>query len=67
MNPLQLMQMLTSLQSNPIQFLTGRGFNIPQGLTSPEAMVNHLVKSGQVNQNTINMAMETARQMGVKL
>lgn len=67
MNPIQLMQMLTSLQSNPMQFLAGRGFNIPSGVASPEAIVNHLVKSGQVNQNTINMAMQTARQMGVKL
>ena len=67
MNPLQLMQMVTSLQNNPMQFLSGRGFNLPFNMTNPEQIARHLVNSGQVKQNDINQAMQIAGQMGIRL
>ena len=67
MNPMQMGQMLQSLRNNPLSFLASKGFNVPQGINNPQQMVNHLVNSGQVNQNTINQAMQMANMMGIKL
>lgn len=60
MNPMQMGQMLQSLRNNPLSFLASKGFNVPQGINNPQQMVNHLVNSGQVNQNAINQAMQMA-------
>lgn len=65
MNP-QMMQMLASLKSNPVQFLASKGKNVPQGMIDPEQIVKHLINSGQVNQDAINQAMQMASQMGIK-
>ena len=67
MNPMQMGQMLQSLKNNPLSFLASKGFNVPQGINNPQQMVNHLVNSGQVNQNAINQAMQMANQMGIKI
>lgn len=67
MNPMQMGQMLQSLRNNPLSFLASKGFNVPQGINNPQQMVNHLVNSGQVNQNAINQAMQMANMMGIKL
>lgn len=66
MNPMQMGQMLQSLKNNPLSFLASKGFNVPQGINNPQQMVNHLVNSGQVNQNAINQAMQMANMMGIK-
>ena len=66
MNPMQMGQMLQSLRNNPLSFLASKGFNVPQGINNPQQMVNHLVNSGQVNQNAINQAMQMANMMGIK-
>ena len=67
MNPMQMGQMLQSLKNNPLSFLASKGFNVPQGINNPQQMVNHLVNSGQVNQNAINQAMQMANQMEIKI
>jgi len=67
MNPMQIMQMLTNLKSNPLSFLASKGLNVPQGINDPEQMVRHLINSGQINQNAINQAMKMADQMGIKI
>lgn len=67
MNPMQMGQMLQSLRNNPLSFLASKGFNVPQGINNPQQMVNHLVNSGQVNQNAINQAMQMANMMGIKI
>ena len=66
MNPMQMGQMLQSLRNNPLSFLASKGFNVPQGINNPQQMVNHLVNSGQVNQNAITQAMQMANMMGIK-
>lgn len=56
MNP---MQMIQQLQANPIQFLQRAGFNVPSNLNDPNAIIQHLMNSGQISQQRY----EQARQM----
>ena len=57
-----MMNMLQQLKANPIQFLMERKFNIPQEVgNDPQSILNHLVNSGQVNQNQINAAYQMAQ------
>ena len=56
MNP---MQMIQQLQANPIQFLQRAGFNVPSNLNDPNAIIQHLMNSGQISQQRC----EQARQM----
>lgn len=53
----QMIGMLSQLKQNPMQFLMRRRFNVPQNLgTDPQAILNHLVNTGQVSQQQINSA-----------
>lgn len=58
MNPSNLLGMLNSLMSNPLSLLTQRGFNLPQNLNDPQAIVQHLLNSGQISQDQVNQAMQ---------
>lgn len=68
MNNLQaLMQMLPQLKSNPMQFLMQRRLNIPQNMMNdPQAIMNHLLQTGQVNQSQVNSAYQMAQQFGIR-
>ena len=59
MNP---MQMLQQLKSNPAAFLRQAGVNVPENLNDPNAIIQHLLNSGQVSQQ----AYEKARQMAAQ-
>jgi Tfp pilus assembly protein PilF len=62
------MNSLNQLMQNPKQFLMQRKMNIPeQYYNNPQEAVNYLVQSGQVNQDTLNIAMQLAQKMGIKL
>lgn len=54
-------QMLNQLKSNPAQFLLSRKFNIPQNISDPNAIIQHLLSTGQVSQNQINNAYQMAQ------
>lgn len=55
--------MLQQLKANPLQFLMQRRFNIPQGMSAdPNAILNHLMQTGQINQRQINNAYQMAQQ-----
>lgn len=58
MMPNQMMSMLGQLKANPMQFLMQRRMNLPQGINvnDPQAILNHLVQTGQVSQQQINNA-----------
>lgn len=56
MNP---MQMIQQLKANPIQFLQRAGFNVPNNLSNPNDIIQHLMNSGQISQQNY----ERARQM----
>lgn len=57
----QMLGMLQQLKSNPLQFLMQRRMNIPQGVNDPQAILNHLVQTGQVSQEQVNLAYQMAQ------
>lgn len=59
-NPLAMLQ---QFKSNPLQFLMQRKMNIPQNLpmNDPQAILNHLLSTGQVSQQQINNAYQMAQ------
>lgn len=59
MNP---MAMLNQLKSNPLGFLRQKGFNIPDNISDPNAIIQHLMNTGQINQQTYNQARQMAQQ-----
>ena len=58
-----MLGMLQQLKANPLQFLMQRRMNISQGvsMTDPQAILNHLVSTGQVTQAQINSAYQMAQ------
>lgn len=44
---------LQQLRRNPVAELAQHGYTIPQGMTDPHQMVDHLIQSGQVPQNRL--------------
>ena len=66
-NQPNIMQMVQQLKSNPAQFLMQTKYKIPQNMMNdPNAIINHLVSSGQVSQEAYNRAYNMARQFGSK-
>jgi len=58
-----MMQMLQQLKNNPLQFLMQRRFNIPQEIAhDPNAILNHLLSTGQVSQGQVNAAYQQGQQ-----
>ena len=58
----QMLQSLQQLKSNPMQFLMQRRFNIPPNISSdPNAILNHLMQTGQVNQQQVNAVYQMAQ------
>lgn len=56
MNRLNMMQMISQFRQNPMAMLSRR-FNIPNGMQSPQDIVQYLLNSGQVTQEQVNQAM----------
>lgn len=48
---------LQRLKSDPVGALKQIGLNVPNGMTNPQQIINHLVQSGQLPQNRLTMAM----------
>lgn len=67
-NQPNMMQMLNQLKSNPVDFLMKQKFNLPNNIDTrnPQAIINHLVQSGQISQEQMNRAYNMARQFGSK-
>lgn len=51
-NP-QLLMMLQQFKSDPMQMLCKK-YNIPQGMNDPDAILKHLLSSGQVTQKQVD-------------
>lgn len=49
---------LQQLRANPAQVLQQVGLNIPQGMSDPNAIIQHLLQSGQVPQEAYNKALQ---------
>lgn len=66
MNPLQMMNMVNQLKSNPMSIL-GQ-FGVPQNIyNDPQAIIQNLMNSGKISQQQYNNAMQMARNMGFKI
>lgn len=62
-NIMNLMRMFNQFRNNPIGALMSIGSNIPQRFQNdPEAMVNYLRNSGQMNEQQFNQFSNLARQ-----
>lgn len=58
-----IMTMLTQFKTNPMAFLLQRRMNIPQNISSdPNAILNHLLKTGQISQDQVNRAYQQMSQ-----
>lgn len=68
MGNLNPMTMLAQLRQNPMALLQKAGFNVPAGLNlnNPQAIVQHLMNSGQITQDQVNQAQQMAQQFGLK-
>lgn len=55
-------QALAQLREDPAGTLKAAGLNIPAGLNNPQQIVNHLLQSGQVSNQRLQMAQ---RMMGM--
>lgn len=63
-NPLQL---LSELERNPIEFIIKRGFNLPNNIdANPNAIIQHLMNTGQISQDQYNNVVKQAQNMGFK-
>jgi len=60
----QLLQNLQQLKSNPVGFLMQRKLNVPANMANdPSAIVNHLLKTGQISQEQVNRAYQQMGQL----
>lgn len=60
-NPMQLVQ---QIRANPAAMLKQRGLTIPEGMSDPQQIIQHLVQSGQVPNAKYQQAMQAAQMMG---
>lgn len=63
MNP---MAMLSQLKSNPLGMLRRAGYNVPDNVNDPQAIIQHLMNSGQINQQQLNNAQQMAQTFGIR-
>ena len=59
----EVMALLQQFKTNPMQFLVQRRMNIPQNISmnDPNAILNHLLRTGQVSQDAVNRAYQMAQ------
>lgn len=64
-NTPSMAQLLQQIKANPMAVLSRR-FNLPQNMNDPNAIIQHLVQTGQVSQEKVNAAFQQAQRMGLK-
>ena len=58
-----IMSALQSLKQNPMQFIMQAKFNVPQNIMNdPNAIIQHLVNTGQVSQQRYNRVVQMTNQ-----
>lgn len=63
MNPMAL---LSQLQSNPLGVLRKAGFNVPDNVSNPQAIIQYLMNSGQISQQQLTNAQIRAQNFGIR-
>lgn len=53
----QIMQMYQQFKQNPMAMLSQR-YNIPQNISNPQDIIQHLLNTNQVSQEQVNRAMQ---------
>lgn len=53
--------LLSQLKSNPLRMLQKAGFNVPADISSPQAIIQHLMNTGQVSQQQLSQAQQMAQ------
>lgn len=61
--PMNPMQMLNALKSDPVSVLRSRGLNIPDGMNNPNQIIQHLLQSGQIPQARYQQAVQMMQGM----
>lgn len=61
LNQNNMLGILSQLKQNPMAVLQKAGLNIPANLSNPAEILNHLVRSGQINQAQLNKAQQMAQ------
>lgn len=51
-------QMLAQLRADPVGMLRKRGLNIPDDMTNPQAILQHLMQTGQVSNPRVQQLMQ---------
>lgn len=65
MNPMQLLQMVSQLKSNPMSILSK--FGVPQSMSNnPQDVIQYLMNNGNVTQSQYDNAVKQAQTMGYK-
>lgn len=60
--PNNLMAMLQQFRANPMQMLLQQRLNVPGNIVNdPNAILNHLLSTGQVSQQQVNRAYQMAQ------
>ena len=58
-------EMMRQLQSDPVGMAKQAGYNIPQNIAgNPQAMVQHLIQTGQVSNPMLQRIMPLIQRMG---
>ena len=58
-----LQQAIETAKANYVNILQQKGLTIPNGMTDPQQMVQHLVQSGQVPQARYQQAVQMMQRM----
>lgn len=55
-NPMQLLNAYSQFMQNPMGLLS-QNFNIPQNISEPQDIIQHLLNTNQISQEQVNNAM----------
>ena len=63
--PMNMQDAMRKLQSDPMGMARQAGYNIPENLAgNPQAMVQHLIQSGQISSPMMQRIMPMIQKMG---
>jgi len=55
--PEDMQRDLGGIKANPVSFLHSRGYNVPDGMTDPKQITQHLLQTGQVGSGRLQQVM----------
>jgi len=53
-----IMSLYQRFMQNPVRALMEARLNIPQGMNSPDQIIQHLLNTGQISQDRVNQVMQ---------